>query len=208
MAKLAPPPLRTNPLSGAEFARVWQRWLQKATVEINDRTSRVIPGLENNLVSLDANGDLQDSGIDKADVIEPADILGTTDKIDVTDNGDGTVTLALNAVFLSTILLDILGTTNQIIATDNGDQTITLSTPQDLHAAADVIFNDITVNGDLLGLGGFTGDLNDSTTTKIADVVNGLITAVAFAQPQTLAGNYYYKHKSYRIADGLGVIEY
>ena len=92
---------------------------------------------ENNIVSFDSEGNIEDSGIDKSNVIEPSDILGQLGDIDVTDNGDGTVTLSVSDLLLAA---SVLGTANQITITDNADGTVTLSiaSPTYLGSAANI----------------------------------------------------------------------
>jgi len=75
------------------------------------------------------------------------DVIGTDDKITVTDNGDGTITITIPDTYLPA---SVLGTTNQITVTDNGDGTITLSTPQDIHTGASPTFAALTRIGTAL----------------------------------------------------------
>ena len=77
----------------------------------------------------------------------PNNVLGEDGEITITDNGNGTVTIGASGSFLPN---SIIGTTNQLIVTDNEDGTVTLSTPQDIHAAANPTFNNLTLTGNLL----------------------------------------------------------
>jgi hypothetical protein len=101
-------------------------------------------------------------------------IAGTADKISVTDDADGTVTLSITDSYL---VNSVIGTLNQITVTDNLDGTITLSTPQDIDIAADVVFS--TINAlyvALIAIGNIAiGDAStlDSLTTGNLNIVIG-----------------------------------
>ena len=77
------------------------------------------------------------------------DVIGTDDKITVTDNGDGTITITIPDTYLPA---SVLGTTNQITVTDEGDGTITISlpspvtTPGNLNVTGIMDADSITVN--------------------------------------------------------------
>jgi len=84
---------------------------------------------------------------------------------------------------LSTFTTDNLaeGTTNLYASDTNLNTWIATKTTDDLAQGSTNLYCDSTnVNSALATLGGYTGDLNDSTSTKIADVVNGLITQVYY----------------------------
>ena len=69
-------------------------------------------------------------------------IAGTASQIEVSNDGDGSITLSIPGSFLTDAFL---GTANQITVTDNGDGTVTVSTPQDIDTGADVEFNSLTI---------------------------------------------------------------
>ena len=147
--KIPQPPIR-NPIQGkgGVLATVWSTWFVAMTRQINTALRVITGGTEGHLTSITAGGSLGDSGISVNDVLEPKDVKGTTDKISVTDNGDGTITLNIAPAYLSG---NINGTTNQIIITPAGDGSITLSTPQDLHTDTDFELNSLQFDLDPTG---------------------------------------------------------
>lgn len=70
-------------------------------------------------------------------------IAGTADQIEVSNDGDGSITLSIPGSFLTGAFL---GTTNQIIVTDSGGGTVTVSTPQDIDTDADVTFDTLILD--------------------------------------------------------------
>jgi hypothetical protein len=73
----------------------------------------------------------------------PSGVGGTTGKITVSDDGDGTITITIPTTFLPS---GIGGTANQVLVTDNGDGTVTLSTPQNIDTDADVTFDTLILD--------------------------------------------------------------
>jgi len=114
------------------------------------------------------------------------DVLGTSNEITVTDNGDDTVTISLPdaikldgltasrllatngnklTVSVSTLTSWIIGTSSQIIVTNNGDGTITLSTPQAIATTSNVLFNRVNKTAIWHAYGGFQ---NKSETIAVS----------------------------------------
>ena len=75
--------------------RPWKRWFDNMVDSVVTKTDKVDPATADNVASLDSDGNLKDSGIPSADVLEPKDVDGTTDQVTVTDDGDGTITVSL-----------------------------------------------------------------------------------------------------------------
>ena len=94
-------------------------------------------------------------------------IAGSTDKIAVTDDGDGTLTISLpgsiklddatasrllatdankKTVSIANLSSWVAGTSNQVTVANDGDGTITLSLPQSIDTSADVEFDSITLD--------------------------------------------------------------
>jgi len=73
------------------------------------------------------------------------------------------------------------GSTNLYASDTNLDNWFGTKTTDELaEGSTNLYFNDTNADNWLANKGGYTGDLNDSTSTKIADVVDGLITSVVF----------------------------
>jgi len=60
----------------------------------NDKADKVVGATADNLAALTSDGNLKDSGIASEDVLEVGDVIGTSNQVVVTDNGDGTITLS------------------------------------------------------------------------------------------------------------------
>ena len=99
MANLGQPaPIRSKMTNDDGLTqRIWAKWFENVRIVANTKLDAASDPTEDNVVIFTADGNLTDSGIDVSDVIEPSDILGTTNEITVTDNGDGTVTISLPA---------------------------------------------------------------------------------------------------------------
>lgn len=106
----------------------------------------------------------------------------------------------------------IAGTANKVTVTDDGDGSVTITIEltgfdsDDLsQGTVNLYATDANIDAWLTGKGDFTGDLLDSTSTKIATIVDGLITAVVFQVDQlTDAGLY----KTHIHTSGLGAVRY
>lgn len=73
---------------------------------------------EDNLAAFDASGQVKDAGIALANVLEPADVAGTANRVTVTNNGDGTLTITLpDTISIVGALLSGL-TATRLLATD------------------------------------------------------------------------------------------
>jgi hypothetical protein len=114
---------------------------------------------------------------------------------------------------VSTIIADWLdGTADKVTITPNGDGTATITieltgfdTDDLSEGSGNLYYTTGRVDSWLTAKGAFTGDLLDSTSTKIATVVEGLITAVVFTSVATTDQGLY---RHYIHTDGLGAVTY
>ena len=75
---------------------IWHDIARKSIVDFDEnKANKVSGGTSGNIISLTSDGDIQDSGIASSNVLEPSDIIETTNQVLVLDNGNGTVTLYL-----------------------------------------------------------------------------------------------------------------
>jgi len=154
-----PPPIKDIMTDkGGQSTHVWRRWFEGLFKNLATKADLLVPTSENNVVVFDADGNLADSGIDADDVLEPKDVLDTTNEITVTDNGDGTVTISLpDGVTIANLILTAL-TAEKPVWTDANKKLIS----QDINLS-DVVHTrnaptSITVNS------------SDGETGTVADV--------------------------------------
>ena len=91
---LQPPPIPENIAGDKKVTVTWLRWFELLKNRIGTKIDKVEDGVEDNIVTLDENGNAQDSGMDISTVLNPGDIYGTDYQITVT-NGTEAVTLSL-----------------------------------------------------------------------------------------------------------------
>ena len=135
-------------------------------------------------------------------------ILETSNKVTVTDNLDGTVTLTLpdsieltgataskllatdaNKLTVSVAALSawIAGTSNQVTVTDDGDGTLTLSLPQNIHTAATPTFAGLILGSGTLKQNSILQQYSGSKTLVDA-TPTGCVT-IAIAQDTVIGGH-------------------
>lgn len=128
------------------------------TVETNDTGSGANVSIGGNTISIEYNGSEKgsfgalSSGFASLDALTVLDLTAGTDIV-LNFNEDGG------------------GDVFQVVNKDTNTQVLRVDPNGDLNVLGDLVVN---------GSGGYTGDLKDSTSTKIADVVGGIITAVSF----------------------------
>lgn len=205
MVSLQPPPVQEIEGIAPRFAG-WLRDLWSRSAKSG------IGGVAGNIVQINVNGDYADSGVDVDDILEPSDVLGTTDEITATDNGDGTITISLpgsiklDSATASRLLatdsskktvsadLDswIAGTANEINITDDGDGSVTIGIVDPLAVNKGGSGQSSYTNGQLL-IGNTTGNtLAKSTLTGTANqitITNGTGTiTVSIPDPLVVVG--------------------
>ena len=118
-------------LPSGSLSPVWLKWFEDIRRIYNEKAddSDYAEGIVNNIVIFDENGAIKDSTQDIAYMLEPWDVLGTTDRITVTDNGDGTINITIPDTYLPAT---VLPTIDEITVTDNADGTITISLPDSI----------------------------------------------------------------------------
>jgi|GEM_PF-3224808 hypothetical protein len=160
-----------------------QSWRRGQDDDNFDKANKVVGGTENNVVLLESDGDIKDSGQTLSDFLLVGDVDGETNEIDVTDNGDGTITISISDLYL---INNILGTSKEITVTDNLDGTITISRPDQ------VTDEKLTVNQELMLSVSDTVDITAAggiTVTKPIMHIQGSGGPVEItANPQIAAG--------------------
>ena len=134
------PPLEV-PFIDLETGMVTEPWAQWLIINYRDKANRVEDGTENNIATLDSDGHPQDSSSSLGDVTDIVDnfaelestkiiasdgegalqevdlsdwVTGTASKINVTDDGDGTVTLTIpsSPVLVTPTIADLTNMTH------------------------------------------------------------------------------------------------
>ena len=142
------PPLEV-PFIDLETGMVTEPWAKWLIINYRDKANRVEDGTENNIATLDSDGHPQDSSSSLGDVTDIVDnfaelestkiiasdgdgalqevdlsdwVTGTASKINVTDDGDGTVTLTIpsSPTFITPTIADLTNMNHAHISTATG----------------------------------------------------------------------------------------
>ena len=116
------PPLEI-PFIDLETGMVTEPWAQWLIINYRDKANRVEDGTENNIATLDSDGNPKDSSSAIGDITSLVDNFAELESTKIiASDGDG----ALQEVDLSDW---VTGTANKITVTDDEDGTITLTIP-------------------------------------------------------------------------------
>lgn len=148
MAIKGKPPAREAVQRDGQVTRAWLTWFESIEVTVNDTTY-----LATNVTGEVNEIDVTDNGdgsitIGIEDVYPKNHVLSVSDEIDVIDNADGTVSISITDTFLTA---HVAGASGQISITDAGSGTIKIGVSNSLFPAYVLGATneiDVTDNGD------------------------------------------------------------
>ena len=173
MGSMQPPPLRQELIVGGKLSSAWEAWFNNISIQYSGSTvgtsgylvndsgitrARTFTSTGSSITLTNPSGTAGNTNLEVSDAFLYGSISGTTGKVTVTDDGDGTITLSISDLYLPS---SIYGTTNEIAVSDNGDGTVTISIP-DAYIPSSIYgtTDEITVTDD--GDGSVTISISDS----------------------------------------------